>query len=80
MCTTAQPEPHVNNRLSTDPDWISLRAGAHEIRIPFIGTDEIEGGWDYVLALTSYGFRADRIGDAIIITGRPGLEPIVVGA
>lgn len=56
------------------PAWIIFCAGQHRARLPF--QDEDRSGWQYVLDVTSQGFRADRIGNYIVITGRPhdGLE------
>jgi hypothetical protein len=55
--------------LSGAPSWIIFCAGQHQARLPFI--DEDKSGWGYVLDVTSLGFRADRVGNAIVITGRP---------
>ena len=48
-----------------EPAWIIFRAGRHSARLPF------ESRWEYVLDVTSIGFRADRVADAIVITGSP---------
>lgn len=61
--TTAPPD---------DPAWIVFVAGDHAARLPFMDRrDAMDSGWQYILDIVSIGFRADRIGDAIVITGRP---------
>lgn len=45
------------------PVWIICPTGPYTVRLPF--------DWDYVLELTSIGFRADRVGDTVVITGKP---------
>ena len=55
----------VHRRPTQEPSWIIFRAGNHSARLPF------ESRWEYVLDITSIGFRADRIADAIVITGSP---------
>jgi hypothetical protein len=52
------------------PAWIEFRTGKHRAKMPFF-IDACEGAWDKVLELTALGFRADRVGDAIVITGKP---------
>lgn len=39
--------------------------------MPFV-IDACESAWTKVLELTALGFRADRVGDAIVVTGKPG--------
>ena len=62
-------KPHraiMHKRRSVEePNWIVFRAGKHSARLPF------ESRWEYVLDVTSIGFRADRVADAIVITGSP---------
>lgn len=52
------------------PSWIVFKHGKHQARMPFV-IDACESAWSKVLELTTLGFRADRIGDEIIITGKP---------
>jgi hypothetical protein len=52
-----------------DPAWIVFRAGSHATRLP---VEDVQGIlWRYVLDITVMGFRADRHGDEIVITGSP---------
>lgn len=52
------------------PSWIVFRHGKHQARLPFC-VHEHACAWDRVLEITSLGFRADRVGDSIVITGKP---------
>jgi hypothetical protein len=52
-----------------DPAWIVFRSGPYATRMPVEDVSDIL--WRYVLDITSIGFRADRCGDEIIITGCP---------
>jgi hypothetical protein len=52
-----------------NPAWIVFRAGPYATRMPVEDVSDIL--WRYVLDITSIGFRADRCGDEIIITGCP---------
>lgn len=52
------------------PAWIEFRTGKHRAKMPFCITAR-DCAWERVLELTSIGFRADRVGDAIVITGQP---------
>jgi len=52
------------------PSWIVFKHGKHQARMPF-AIDACESAWMKVLELTTLGFRADRLGDAIVITGKP---------
>ena len=55
-----------------EPTWIIFCAGPYAVRLPFSDVPEpADDGWQYVLDVTMMGFRADRIGDAVVITGRP---------
>lgn len=53
----------------TSPAWIVFRAGPYAARLPF--DDTPDSLWRYVLDITALGFRADRVGNEIVITGRP---------
>lgn len=53
------------------PAWIEFRTGKHRAKMPFF-ISAYDCAWDKVLELTTLGFRADRVGDSIVITGRPG--------
>lgn len=55
---------------SISPSWIVFKHGKHQARMPFV-IDACESAWAKVLELTTLGFRADRVGDAIVITGKP---------
>jgi hypothetical protein len=62
------------HRLSTgysppSPAWIVFCAGPYATRIPIEDVPDVL--WSYVLNVTAMGFRADRLGDQIIITGCP---------
>lgn len=60
------------HRPPSDPSWIVFVAGDHAARVPFSDRrDAMDSGWQYILDITSIGFRADRVGDAIVITGSP---------
>jgi hypothetical protein len=64
-----------NPQVSQLPAWVIFRAGECETRMPFDTGPADCNIWAYVLDITSIGFRADRVGDAIVITGRPsGME------
>jgi hypothetical protein len=52
------------------PSWIVFKHGKHQARMPF-GAHPQACAWDRVLEITSLGFRADRVGDSIVITGNP---------
>lgn len=66
--STASPPPQ-------HPARIVFCAGRYETCLPFDDPpDSEETGWGYVLDITSIGFRADRVGDAIYITGRPNTD------
>ena len=54
----------------TVPSWIVFKHGKHQARLPFC-VHEHACAWDRVLEITSLGFRADRVGDSIVITGKP---------
>jgi hypothetical protein len=59
-------------RPPIDPAWIVFVAGKNSARVPFADRqDALDSGWQYILDITSIGFRADRVGDAIVITGGP---------
>ena len=64
--TASPPPPH--------PARIVFRAGRYETCLPFDNPADDETGWQYVLDITSIGFRADRIGTAIYITGSPSAD------
>lgn len=71
MQYTAHPQV-VNTAQPVDPAWIVFVAGKHAARLPFMDRrDAMDSGWQYILDITSLGFRADRVGDAIVITGKP---------
>lgn len=67
-------------RCAPPPQWVIFKAGSHEARMPFDadGPADYDGVWAYVLDLTFMGFRADRIGDAVVITGRPSAMEVVL--
>jgi hypothetical protein len=52
-----------------DPAWIVFRSGPYSTRMPVEDVEDIL--WRYVLDITAIGFRADRIGNEIVITGSP---------
>lgn len=63
---------HTQTETSGNPEWIMFCAGQHCARLPF--SEQINpriSGWQRVLDATLLGFRADRVGDTIVITGRP---------
>lgn len=59
------------------PAWIIFKAGRDcEARLPV--EDAPCDLWTYVLDVTSLGFRADRVGDTIVITGRPSTMEVAL--
>ena len=62
--------PDTSSTGCQHPSWIVFRHGKHQARMPFV-IDACESAWAKVLELTSLGFRADRVGDAIVVTGKP---------
>lgn len=57
------------------PRWLVLwHSGCCIERMPFVNVDEgedINASWQVVLDATMEGYRADRIGDSIYLTGQP---------
>ncbi len=65
-------DTHKRSTADANPEWIIFRAGPYAVRLPFADMPyPADDGWQYVLDVTALGFRADRIGDAVVITGRP---------
>ncbi len=62
--------PDASSTSYPSPSWIVFKHGKHQARMPFV-IDACESAWSKVLELTTLGFRADRVGDAIVITGKP---------
>lgn len=52
-----------------DPAWIVFCAGPYAARMPV--DDATDNLWRYVLDITAMGFRADRVGNQIVITSCP---------
>lgn len=67
--------PPSSAKAQAVPAWIVFRAGGHEARLP---AETQEETWRYVLDVTALGFRADRVGDAIVITGRPSDKEVAI--
>lgn len=63
--------PDTSSTGYPSPSWIVFKHGKHHARMPFV-IDACESAWTKVLELTALGFRADRVGDAIVVTGKPG--------
>ncbi len=62
---TASPQAIV-------PSRIEFRAGHQNVRMPFIeGLETPDDGWQMILHYTMAGYRADRVGNSIVITGHP---------
>ena len=62
---TASPPP--------EPRWLCIwQTGCPMLRAPFVHQDQdLEDAWEDVLELTFDGYRADRIGDCVYLTGEP---------
>ena len=55
-----------------DPEWVVFATGDSVVRVPFADRDmAADCGWQYLLDITWIGFRVDRVGDTIFVTGRP---------
>lgn len=62
----------VNRRTLGEPEWVVFSVGDHCVRLPFADRgNDADSGWQYLLDITMIGFRADRVGDTIFVTGRP---------
>ena len=68
--------PKNANRKRTgfppDPVWVIWHGPNARVSMPFVDGDEMpEHAWHQVLESTFLGYRADRVGDTLHITGRP---------
>lgn len=67
----------LDARSHHEPSWIIFKTGKHQTRIPFAETAPALA-WRNILDITTLGFCAHRIGDAIVITGKPSNHPVEV--